>query len=256
MAIKSHVVLPGSKRAKDPDATRVGDVDPKDNFAVTIGLSGPKLPGPDEYVGQTLTTAELAKKFGARKQDADKVAKSLKKFGLKVDSVSLETRSMSVSGTAAAMEAAFKPGLALMHSARDGQYRGRQGSLQIPTELKGIVNGIFGLDQRRVARRKSNGMGTAAHAAAMRPLTPADLEQRYNFPPGEGVGQSIVIAEFGGGYFASDTAAFCNKYQRPVPNVQAVAIDAPAYTLQEVLALPAQERRQVLGDSVEVMMDV
>jgi hypothetical protein len=67
MATKTHVVLPGNKRAKDPDATRVGDVDPKEKFAVTIGLAGPKLPGPDEYVGRTLAPAELAEKFGARK---------------------------------------------------------------------------------------------------------------------------------------------------------------------------------------------
>src|SRR5713226_988826 len=139
MATKTHVVLPGSRRAKDPDATKIGNVDPKERFAVTIGLSGPKLPGPDEYVGQTLTPAELAEKFGASKQDADKVAKSLKKYGLKVDSISLATRSMSVSGTAADMEAAFKPDLVMMRSPDQGEYRGRQGTLQIPAELKGIV---------------------------------------------------------------------------------------------------------------------
>ena len=256
MAAKTHVVLTGSRRAKDPDATRVGDVDPKEKFAVTIGLTGPKLPGPGEYVGQTLTAAELAEKFGARQQDADKVAKSLKKFGLKVDSVSLATRSMSVSGTAAAMEAAFKPGLAMMRSPGQGEYRGRQGTLQIPAELKGIVTGVFGLDNRQMARRKSLAGGPAQAAATLAPLTPADLEQRYNFPPGNGAGQSIAIAEFGGGYFADDTAAYCNKFQRPTPNVKTVAVDAPAFTLQQILALPPRQRKEQLDTSIEVMMDV
>ena len=255
MASKTHVVLPGSKRGKDATATKIGDVNPKEKVVVTINLQGPKLPGPDEYVGKKLSPAELSEKFGAKKEDADKVAKSLKKFGLKVEDVSLATRSITVSGTAAAMEAAFKPGLAIMRSARDGQYRGRQGPLQVPAELKGIVTGVFGLDQRRVARRKSTA-ATAAHGAALNPVTPPDLEQRYNFPPGDGAGQSIAIAEFGGGYFDGDVAAFCNKFQRPVPNVKAVSVDAPAYTLQQVMALPPQQRRQVLGDSVEVMMDV
>lgn len=256
MASKAHVLLPGSKRGKDPDATRVGDVDPKEKIVVTVGLAGPKLPSADEYVGQTLTPAELAEKFGAKQEDADKVAKSLAKFGLKVEEVSLETRSMTVSGTAKQMEAAFKPGLAIMRSARDGEYRGRQGALQIPAELKGIVTGVFGLDERRMAHRKSSAPMSASHASTLSPLAPADLEQRYNFPPGDGAGQSIVIAEFGGGYFSDDVATYCNKFQRPVPNVQAVPIDAPAYTLQETLALPPQQRRDVLGDSVEVMMDV
>jgi kumamolisin len=155
MATKTHVPLRGSKRRKDSDARRVGNVNPKETFAVTIGLSGPKLPGPDEHVDQTLTPMELAEKFGASKQDADKVAQSLKRFGLRADSVSLETRSMIASGTAAAMEAAFKPGLAIMRSHDQGEYRGRQGTLQIPAELKGIVTGVFGLDERQMARRKA-----------------------------------------------------------------------------------------------------
>ena len=100
------------------------------------------------------------------------------------------------------------------------------------------MTGVFGLDERRMARRKSGALMSASHAATLSPLAPADLEQRYNFPPGEGAGQNIVIAEFGGGYFSDDVTAYCNKFQRLVPNVQAVAIDAPAYTLQETLALP------------------
>jgi kumamolisin len=257
MAGKAHVLLPGSKRGKDAAAERVGDVDPKENIVVTIGLAGPKFPGANEYVGKTLTAAQLAEKFGAKQADADAVAKSLKKFGLKVGAVSLETRSMTVSGTAKAMEAAFKPGLAIMRSARDGDYRGREGAIQIPAELKGIVTGVFGLDQRRMARRKSSAAVFASHAVGtLAPLAPADLEQRYNFPPGGGAGQSIAIAEFGGGYFSDDVAAYCAKFQRPVPNVQAIAVDAPAYTLQQALALPVQQRRQVIGDSGEVMMDV
>lgn len=267
MASKAHVPLPGSKRGKNADAVRVGDVDPRERIVVTVGIAGPPLPGPGEYVGQTLTPQELAAQFGASQVDADKVAKSLRKFGLKVDEVSLATRSLRVSGTAAAMEAAFKPGMEILRSARQGEYRGRTGSLQIPAELKGIVTGVFGLDQREMARRKAAAGPRAAakaashsshssHAAALAAATPADLEQRYAFPPGDASGQSIAIAEFGGGYFASDMVAYCNKYQRPVPNVTAIAVDAPAYTLQQILALPKQQRTDELGDSVEVMMDV
>jgi kumamolisin len=250
---KTHTLLPGSKRDKDPNAVRLGPVDPKEKTDVTIGLAGPKLPGPGEYVGQTLTPEELTAKFGASQENADKVAKALKKFGLKVDDVSLATRSMRVSGTLAAMEAAFKPHLAMMQSAVQGEYRGREGSLQIPTELKGIVTGVFGLDERRMARRK---FATKPAAPALAPLTPSDLEQRYNFPPGDAAGQTIAIAEFGGGYFADDTAAYCSKFGRALPSIQAISVDAPAYTMEEILALPPQQRAEELDDSVEVMMDV
>lgn len=253
MAAKTHTLLPGSRRPKDANSVRIGDVDPNERIDVTIGLAGPKLPGPQEYVGQTLTPEELTAKFGAKKEEAEQVARTLQKFGLNVDEVSLATRSMKVSGTIAAMESAFKPKLSIMRSAVQGEYRGRQGSLQVPEELKDIVTGVFGLDERRMARRK---LGMRATAPSLPPLAPSDLEQRYNFPPGDGAGQTIAIAEFGGGYFAEDTAAYCQKFQRTVPNVEAIAVDAPAFTFEQILALPPQRRGDELDMSVEVMMDV
>lgn len=255
MAIRTHVVLPGSKRGKDRTAERIGAIDPKEKIQVTLNLAGPKLPGADEFVGRTLSPQELAQKFGASTDDAERVQKSLRRYGLKVDEISLATRTMRVSGTAESMEAAFKPRMALMHSARQGDYRGREGALMIPNELKGIVTGVFGLDTRRMAKRKSAVPMMLAHSTVA-PLTPTDLEARYNFPAGDAAGQKIVIAEFGGGYFASDTAAFCGKFGRPVPSVHAVGMDnTPAYTLQQILALPPQQRSQQLEMSVEVMMD-
>src|SRR5580698_8305128 len=155
MVAKTHVVLRGSRRGKDLDSVPVGKVDPKERILVTIGLAGPKLPTPDEYVKQTLTPEELTEKFGASKIDADKVTESLRKIGIQTVDVSLATRSMTVSGTAKAIEAAFKPGMVVMRSTRDGDFRGRQGILQIPLELQGVITGVFGLDQRRMADRKA-----------------------------------------------------------------------------------------------------
>ncbi|MFZ0272618.1 MAG: S53 family peptidase [Acidobacteriaceae bacterium] len=255
-ADKTHVLLPGSRRPKDPNTVHVRDVNPDEMIDVTIALAGPKLPGPDEYAGQTITEAELSEKFGAKKEDADKVAKVLKKFGFKVESVSLPTQTMRLIGSAKAIQAAFQPDMAIVRSARQpGEYRGRSGTLKIPTELKGIVKGVFGIDERRMARRKR----APAHnspATGVAPQSPADLEQRYGFPPGDAAGQNIAIAEFGGGYFDEDTKAYCAKFNRPAPDVQPVAVDAPAYTLQQVMALPVGQRKGVLGDATEVMLDV
>ena len=96
-----------------------------------------------------------------------RVTASLKKFGLKVEAVSLPARTMKVVGPAKAMEAAFRPGMVLMRSAKDGDYRGRIGTLQIPTELQGIVTGVFGLDTRRMARRKAKSPAAAAKTALL-----------------------------------------------------------------------------------------
>jgi kumamolisin len=253
MSKQTHVILPGSKRGKDLQATPVGNVDPNERIDVTITLAGPKLPGPNDFVGQTITRAEFQRNFGAKKEDADRVARSLKRFGLKVDSVSLETRSMRVSGKVSAMSKAFRVKLAIMRSSRQNDYRGRTGSLSIPVELKGIVTGVFGLDERRMTHDRAKKQPIAGAAG---PWSPDDIEQRYKFPPGDGTGQTIAIAEFGGGYFSSDVAAYCNKFKRNVPAVTAVSVDAPAYTLQQILALPSNERSEQLDLSIEVMMDV
>jgi kumamolisin len=257
MVNKRHVELSASKRDKDPSSFRVREIDPKEKIVVTIVLSGPKLPGPDEFVGQTIPPEELAEKFGARKKDADKVEKSLKKFGLKVEEVLIDTRSMRVSGTAEAMEAAFKPDWAIMRSPDQRAYRGRQGTIHVPEELEGIVIGVFGLDQRRMAHRRSRRTVSAGYRRALSPWTPADIEKRYNFPPGDGTGQSIAIAEFGGGYFKEDMKAYCNKFGRPTPKVRLISVDAPAYTFQDILDIQNPDLRKLQLDmSFEVMMDV
>ena len=87
---------------------KIGDVDPKEKIDLTITLAGPKLPGPNEATDATLTPDEFLSRYGAKQADANKVANTLKKFGITVESVSLATRSMRIIGTAAAIKAALK----------------------------------------------------------------------------------------------------------------------------------------------------
>jgi kumamolisin len=250
-----QVALPGSKRAGKSDAKRVRDVDQNSHIEVTITLRAPDSPAADQLTGVSMSPEEFAAKFGARREDADKVASVLEGYGLKVEDISLPTCSMRVSGTAAQIEAAFRPNLAIYHSAEQGEFRGREGDIKIPAELEGIVEGVFGLDERRVARRKSTALNAAA-AAALAPRTPADLEQRYQFPPGDGQGQQIAIAEFEGGYFPDDLTAYCQKFSRPVPTVNTISVGIPVLTLDQIRNLPPQQRNAELGATIEVMMDV
>ncbi len=253
---KKHVPLPGSNRPKNKLAVKVGPVDPKRRIEVTITLKGPKLPDADFVPAGPLTPAEMAAQYGAKQEDADRVARSLETFGLKVEEVSLPTRSMRVSGTAKAFEAAFKPALSNYRSPEQGEYIGRAGKLMVPAELRGLVQGVFGLDGRRMARRKILASVVPPGISSAAPLGPADLEKLYDFPPGDAAGQKVAIAEFGGGYFVEDVTAFCQKFGLTQPAVQAVSVNAPAYTLSQVQALPAQQRKQALDISMEVTMDV
>ncbi|MGA9639846.1 MAG: S53 family peptidase [Terriglobales bacterium] len=251
-----HVLLKGNDRPKQADAHRISNVDPASHVEVTLSLRGPAVPDASALPAKPLSRDLLASSYGAKQADADKVAATLSQYGIKVEEVSLIARSMRVSGTADAMQKAFQANLGIYHNAKQGDFRGREGKLQIPADLDGIVTGVFGLDERRVAHRKTQATAAAAHHKAAKPLAPADFEARYNFPPGTAQSQQIAIAEFDGGYFDADLQAFCAKYNRPVPQVTTVSVGAPAYTLQQIQQLPKQQRQQELESSIEVNMDV
>lgn len=258
MSAAKNVILKGSARPKQGDASRIGDVDPSSRVELTLSLKGPALPDVGQMPAQPISRDQLAANYGAKAEDADTVANVLKSYGIKVDEISLISRSMRVSGTAAAMEKAFQANLGVYHNAKQGDFRGREGTLRIPAPLAGIVTGIFGLDERRVAHRKAvrSLAAVATPAAALSPVTTADLETRYNFPAGAAEGQQIAIAEFDGAYFPDDLKAYCQKMGRPTPSVTPVSVGFPILTLQQIQQMPPQQRNQELGSSGEVNMDI
>jgi kumamolisin len=251
-----YVELPGSYRPRRSAAQRLRDANPQEQMEVTLVLRAPELPTVDHLPARSLSSNEFQAQYASSQDDANKVADVLKQFGLKIEEISLLTHSMRVSGTVAQMENAFHAGLGVYSSPEQGVYRGREGSIQIPVELNGIVTYVAGLDQRRVAHRKLTRMENQASMAHPNPLQPTDLEARYNFPPGDGAGQTIAIAEFGGGYFQDDLQSFCTKFNRQIPNVQTQSINLPAYTLAQIQQLPPTQQQQEMDETVEVMMDV
>jgi kumamolisin len=259
---ESHKVLPYTRRPLPAGAQKVRDLNPDAHIEVTLSLKAPDLPPPGAMPGKALTPAEFAKKYGAPPENIRKVESALRSYGLHIEGVGPTGRSLRVSGTAAAMQSAFQAGVAVYHSNALGEFHGRVGSVSVPSELEGLVEAVVGLDQRRVAARKT----MAAAAVAAVPLGPADIEQHYNFPPGDCHGQKVAIAEFGAplqsgsflqpGYFPDDLAAFCASQNRPQPNVKTVPVNLAPLTLAQVNALPTKVANEVLDETSEVMMDV
>jgi kumamolisin len=192
-----------------------------------------------------LSRKELGESFGSSSADIETAAKAFEALGLKRVASHPASRSIELSGTVAQMEAAFQVKL-FDYQHPNGNYRGRVGEIHIPAELKGIVQAVLGLDNRRVARRKPPIPDQRRFdlANAMPHLwQPAELASRYNFPPGDGTGQTIGLLEFGGGYFASDLAAFCQTAKVAVPQVTPVSVDGTPTNAHD-------------GAEGEVMLDV
>ncbi|MEU2419680.1 S53 family peptidase [Streptomyces sp. NPDC007851] len=232
-----HVRLAGSERPHPTKSVGVADpVDPNEEIAVTVSL---RDAGKNENPEQ-------------RRADAEKVKESLGRYGLRVTDERLEVGSIELTGKAKDLNRAFQTELKLYHGQRQGLFRGREGELHIPADLDGIVAGVFGLDKRRVARRRVF-PGHGAHGS----FTPQDLEEQYQFPEGTGRHQKIFLLEFGGCYFDEDTETFCRNHGLTPPAVDIVPVGyTPPRTLEELEQLPEQDQELAFDVAGEVMMDV
>ncbi|HTY02205.1 MAG TPA: protease pro-enzyme activation domain-containing protein, partial [Rhodocyclaceae bacterium] len=241
MAAKSRRhKIPGSERLPHCGGRAVGAVPGDERFEVTVrirrkaaieprkadGYQHDCLPGKRRY----LTQEQCVERHGADPADVAKVEAFARAHGLVVVESSVARRSVFLSGTAAQFAAAF--GTKIEHyEFEGGTYRGRTGALTVPGELADIVEGVFGIDDRPVAKphfqrfRQTPSIGIRAHAAASS-FTPPQLAKLYDFPTGlDGTGQCIAIIELGGGYRTGDIKAYFQKLGLPVPKVKTVRVD-------------------------------
>jgi kumamolisin len=246
MAQTYHPIA-GSRRVALAGARALGRINPHAQIEVTLKLRRMnKLPPLTGRPTAPMTREAFAERYGASADDIDKVVQAFQQFGLKRVDANALTRTVRLAGTAAQMENAFQ--VKLMDYAHDGgHYRGRIGMVQVPVEVKDIVEAVFGLDNRRVMHRRRHPIHTLAAAGkAHLPsswYTPADLAKHYNFPTGDGSGQTAALLEFGGGYFPADLEKFCHLTNVAMPTVIAVSTDGTATNARD-------------GAEGEVMLDV
>jgi len=110
-----------------------------------------------------------------------------------------------------------------------GRYRGRTGTIHLPEDLHGVVEGVFGLDNRPQAKphfRRRRARAGADAAAASTSFTPPQVAALYDFPGGvNGSGECIALIELGGGYTQSDLSAYWKQVKlTTTPAVSAVSV--------------------------------
>ena len=243
----AHAIVEGSHRVPVAGARIIGPSDKRAKFEVTLKLRRkrtlPELRGRPTVM---TTRRALGRRFGASKSDIAKATKVLTKFGLKCVETNLATRTMRVRGTVAQLERAFHTTL-FDYDSPIGRYRGRVGSVHVPGEIRKLVQAVFGLDNRRVVRSRRQPVrpGKRLSNAAFRNVwyTSDQLAAHYNFPPGDGAGQTIGLLEFGGGYFPADLKKFCKIASVAMPRVVVVGVDGTSTTKRD-------------GDEGEVMLDI
>ena len=236
-AVARHVV-PGSEREVVPGATPVSPAAPDERLEVTVRVRAkPSLRGvnvgaafDDKPPAQRsyLSREGYAAGHGADPQDIERVAEFAAAHHLVVVESNPARRTVVLSGTVATFDSAFGVALQQVEHA-GGTYRGRTGTISVPANLAGIVEGVFGLDDRTQAEphyQRLQPEGVAASRAVGSSFTPPQLASLYKFPSGlDGSGQCIGIIELGGGFKPADIETYFGGLGLPVPIVKAIRVD-------------------------------
>jgi kumamolisin len=229
--------LAGSNRAPMEGAREIGPANPKENVDVTIRLrsrAGKKpVVNPEEFSKPIakrtiLSREEFEKRHGADPASIERIEAFAHTHNLKVKEKSAARRTVILSGTVAAMDAAFGVQLK-QYEHPGGKYRGRTGTIQLPAEISDDVEGVFGLDNRPQAKphfRRRRGRAAATSKSANLSYTPLQVAALYDFPTGlDGSGQCIALIELGGGYNTSDLSNYWSQLGlTETPNVSAVSV--------------------------------
>jgi len=171
------VPLPGSERTQLSVVQSAGQLNESETITVTLVLRRrAHLPAALVVGPQTVTHEELDAQYGAETDDIALVTSTMTELGLTVTDTHQGSRRMMVSGTIAALSAAFGTTLTLVTSpqlAGTGQttHRYRSGGLSVPANLAGIVTAVLGLDDRPVARPQFRRLTAAAASRTVTPET-------------------------------------------------------------------------------------
>jgi kumamolisin len=260
-----RVEVPGSEKKPVHNAREVGDRPADEMVVVTIRVRHKKaLP---KRVTEQLTPREYEETYGASKEDMAKVVAFAKSHGLEVIEKDAAKRKIAVRGPVDKIAAAFGTQLKT-YAAPEGEYRGREGSILIPEELAGVVVGVFGLDNRPVAKPHfrvtrfepsaivGEGFAAAAkvtaHALGVRSFSPVDLAKRYFFPKHvTGKGQTVAIIELGGGFRPAELTKYFKKIGvAPAPKVSVASFPGAGKNT------PGTDPLDPDNPDVEVMLDI
>jgi kumamolisin len=220
-------ILLGSARIAAAGARLVGKTDGAAQISVTVVLKRKQdiqqvdlhrhaLLRPHER--PITDRAAFAEQYGASSEAIDAIRAFATTHGLTITNVDQARRVIELSGTVANMEQAFGT---LLHDYAIGRgtYRGRRGPLLLPPEIIPHVEAVLGLDNRPVAKPRVKSRNIQAS------YYPQELAALYNFPKGDGVGQTVALIELGGNYGQQDLHTyFAASGLTRAPTVRSISV--------------------------------
>ncbi len=189
----------------------------------------------DPLYGHYLTPQEFTDRFGPSQADYDAIIAYARSQGLTVAGTHPNRTLLDVSGSAGAVEAAFKLNLQQYRGADGREFYAPDNDPEVPDFVAARVVGVIGLDNAAVWHTHSS-FTSAAEMANTSPyqigtgpgggLTPGDIQTAYNLTgvAVSGSGQTLGLFELDG-YSTSDVAGYVGYYGLPSVPLSNVLID-------------------------------
>jgi len=168
-----------------------------------------------------LSPEEFKRLHGAAPGDLALVESFARDHGLRVVETSAARCCVVLSGSLAALGKAFRIRFAYYQD-EQGVYRTHEGAIQLPADVAGGVEAVFGIDDRPLLGRHL----AASTAQPLRRTDPREVARAYRFPArANGKGQRVAIIELGGGFRHSDLDAYFALRKLTKPRVAVRSID-------------------------------
>ena len=197
-----------------------------------------------------LTHKELSRQLRPRRDQIEAIRRFAARHRLRVHGVETGQRLVTLRGRARDIGRAFSVALSYYENA-GSVFRGHERELTIPPDLRRVVSGVFGLDNRPVSKRPRFAAGAALVPPPPNPDTkrPSAFRGLYAFPPkATGRKQHVGVLEFGGGFEPRKLRTYLGK----------LGSTAPTIVVREVGAGRNRPVNQpgTLSPDVEVYMDL
>ncbi|MGA8671006.1 MAG: S53 family peptidase [Terracidiphilus sp.] len=230
MSNMKSIPIKGTEHTALPGTRPIGPTDPHQQIEVSVVLKHRQALPPAGDDAKHFSHGDFAKAHGADPAHVDKIRQFAHENNLQILESGDEVlrRTVTLSGTAGAMEKAFSVELTEFEHP-DGTYRGHTSAIQMPEQYASFVSGVFGLDDRAVARphiRYQSASGAFGARAQNTSYTPAQVAKLYGFPQdANGSGQKIGIIELGGGYRMADTREYVESLGLPPLCIKSVTVN-------------------------------
>ena len=262
----TRLTVPGDALVAHAGRVLVGRATPAMPISLVIALPSRDAAGAAAYVARTgtrgdalfrhyLTPTEYAARFGADAADYDAVAAWAAAQGLTLGERFTAHTVLPVTGTAAALEAAFGVRFNLYREADGRISYAADRPAALPADIAGKISAVLGLSstnhfvpmlKRAPAGARFSGSGPGGAFAA------SDLRTLYNVPPQPFPNSAQTLAVFEqGGYAPSDVTAYLMRNKLPAVRVKPRLVDGYGGGIDD----PNVELEAVLDIDMEIAMN-